>query len=842
MSLRVPLAGALAVLLASLSLSSVIATPGWILSGVGALMVAVAAGLLTRASRFICAAGVATAVLASVVPLLTRPSWWERGAAIAIVVVVGLSALESRFLRALAVLAGYLATMLLYLNLVFAHAASYGYLIPSAHSLGVLGAQWRTAFAEFQYAPPVPDITAVSLVTSVGIGIVAIAVDLLAARLRHPALAGIPLLVLYSVPVASKSKVFGGPQIVIFAIALAGYLGMLSADSRERLRMWGRLVTFRHVQSADEAGTGPDTSQLAASGRKIGLAAVCLAIIIPFILPSLHTQDIFATSGVGSGDGGGSAAVSPLLNVQSLLEAKPQPVLSYTTTAASPREQYFQVYVLNYDAHDNQWKTSLTAADRAVLGPVLPWRAPGVTKAAKVTTVTTQVHIGKNDNGPAVLPVPYAPVRLTVPGGGWQETGGSLMVFSPGVSLDGLHYTVISREDNPRASAIPDVPPPGAISAAYGAYDGPDAIRLQQIANQHTAGATTPLAQALALQKWFLSGAFRYSLRPGLPSGNWLLRFLTRDRRGFCSQFAQAFAILARELGIPSRVAIGYTGGSPGPGGTWQITTADAHAWPELYFAGEGWLRFEPTPSGPHGQGTASVPQYAGGPPPGGGAAPGGGTGGNLHNRAGGAPGGHRPNALNRFTQITAGNAAGGSAGRHRSASLAGAGIAIAILIVLMLAWPMTGRQITRRRRWHAARSDRALAHVAWRELTDDLTDYGLPSTPGETPRMLTRRLSADLTLTEPAAGALARIAAAEEHACYARAPLSGDGLRTDSRVVRHAIAAWVSRRDRLRARLLPLSSLHAARNLSQRLGEVLSWLDLSWPALRRQLRGAADR
>ena len=841
MNLRLSVAAAIAVVLASLSLSSVIASGGWIPAGIAATAVVAGAGLATRLSRLTSAAIVTVLVLAAVIPLLTRPGWGERAAGLAIVAVVALSATGQRLLRAVATVAGDLAALLLYLNLIFAHSSAYGFLIPSARSVSVLGDLWRSAFALFQYAPPIPDIPAVSLVTSAGVGVVAITVDLIAVRLRRPALAGIPLLVLYSVPVASNLKVFGAPQMVIFAISLAGYLALLSADSRERLRLWGRLVTFRHVQTADEAGAGPDTSELAASGRRIGLAAVCLAIVVPVILPTVHAHDIFGTNQTGNG-AGATAAVSPLLTMQSQLEAKPSPVLSYTTTAADPHEQYFQVYVLNYSARHNRWQTSLSADDRSLNGGPLPWSPQGVTKTTKVTSVTTSVQISKNESGPAVLPMPYAPQELYSAGGGWQETAGTLMVFSPTVSLNSLSYRVVSREADPKASAIPDESPPGAISAQYAGYTGPDSIRLQQIATAHTGGALTPLAQALALQRWFLSGAFTYSLKPDLPSGNWLLSFLTTDKRGFCSQFAQAFAVLARELGIPSRIAIGYTGGSPGLGRTWEVTTADAHAWPELYFAGEGWLRFEPTPAGVRGQGTADVPTYAGGAPVAGGPAPG--SGGQTS--PGGATGPTSPDRrriLNRLAHETQGGTGGPAAARRaHGGSLAWVGIVVPVLLIGLVAWPMLTRQLTRRRRWYTARTDLSRAHVAWRELTDDLADYGLGAPPGETPRSLTRRVSAEAGLSPDAASALARITAAEEQACYARAPRPGDGLRADSATVRRAMAASVSRGNRLRARLMPASTVQAARRASQQASNMLSWLDESWPAFGRQLRGLARR
>ena len=95
-----------------------------------------------------------------------------------------------------------------------------------------------------------------------------------------------------------------------------------------------------------------------------------------------------------------------------------------------------------------------------------------------------------------------------------------------------------------------------------------------------------------------------------------LTDFLFHTKTGYCQQFAFAMAGLARLLGIPSRIAVGYTAGSRRANGTWKVTTADAHAWPELYFAGLGWIRFEPTPGGPTGQGTATVPNYGASPGP----------------------------------------------------------------------------------------------------------------------------------------------------------------------------------------------------------------------------------
>lgn len=838
MNPRLAVTAAVAVVLASLSLSSVIDGANWFVTGLGAVAVVAVAGIVTRLSRLASAVTATVAVLIAVVPLLSWPSWGARIAGLVIVVITALSATGARPLRGIAVLACYLASLLLYLNLAFAHGSAFGFLIPSHSSLSALGHLWRGAFADFKYSPPVADPQAVSLVAAAGIGAVAITVDILAVRLRRPAIAGLPLLLLFSVPVASNLKVFGVPQLIIFALSLTGYLGLLAADGRQRLRMWGRLVTFRHVQSPDEAGSGPDTRELAASGRRVGLAAVCLAIVIPVILPAMHTHDLFASSGGGGGGGGsGDSGVSPLLRVGSLLEGKPEPVLTYTTTAASPGEQYFQVYALNYDAQGNQWLPQ-HSADHPTAG-MLPWAAPGVTTSTPVSLVRTTVHISRSYNGPAVLPLPYAPTQLQVNDGsdGWLESSGSLMVFNNGLDMANLAYTVRSAEPDPRAANIPNVPVPASIQSQYGSYHGPDRAELHRLARQHTDGATTPLQKAQDLENWFLND-FSYSLKPGLPARNWLPTFLTTDQRGFCSQFAQAFAVLARLVGIPSRIAVGYTGGTPvhGQGATWQVTTADAHAWPELYFTGEGWLRFEPTPTGARGQATAEVPAYAGIgntlPPKG-----------NLVTNPT-SPAAKSP--ISKQSHISAHLDHGADSGFTAASKHAGSGLWLAVgipaAVFLLIAWPALIRLATRRRRWLTASSDAELAHAAWRELTDDLADYGLGFTPAETPRAVAGRVTRDAHLDKSGIEAVQRISAAEERARYARLAGPGAGLKAQVRTAQEAISASVPRRQRLRARLLPASTLAAARRMTQRASELLSWLDFSWPAMRRQLRVALRR
>ena len=193
--------------------------------------------------RLTVAAATAT-VLTSIAlyPLLAGGIWFWAGVGAVIVVAVIGAATRRRAIPAIVCFAATIAGEFLYLNAVFGSRGSWGGLVPtgtSVHHLRLLVAQ---ATAETsKYAPPVP-APGIVLLTAAGIGLVAALTDVLAVRLHRPALAGLPLLVLFCVPLTTDVRpgVVGGT--LVFCAGVVGYLGLLSADGRHRLRLWGRLV------------------------------------------------------------------------------------------------------------------------------------------------------------------------------------------------------------------------------------------------------------------------------------------------------------------------------------------------------------------------------------------------------------------------------------------------------------------------------------------------------------------------------------------------------------------------------------------------------------------------
>src|SRR5262249_46850065 len=155
--------------------------------------------------------------------------------------------------------------------------------------------------------------------------------------------------------------------VLVFCLSGAGYLAMLSADGRERIRVWGRLVSLwraaprygrapggsfdgtgpdgRRLEERGERRQGPDTRALAAAGRRVGLASIVLALFAPLIVPGLHASKLFSSGpgigGTGGGGGGGQSLTLPgALNqaVAQLHESQSRALFTYSTNATQSQQ------------------------------------------------------------------------------------------------------------------------------------------------------------------------------------------------------------------------------------------------------------------------------------------------------------------------------------------------------------------------------------------------------------------------------------------------------------------------------------------------------------------------
>lgn len=130
---------------------------------------------------------------------------------------------------------------------------------------------------------------------------------------------------------------------------------------------------------------------------------------------------------------------------------------------------------------------------------------------------------------------------------------------------------------------------------------------VYEAALEVTAGATTDYDRLILLQNWFRTN-FEYSLDVQAGHGNDAIEQFLRNRVGYSEQFAATFAVMARTLGIPSRVAVGFTPGELRSDRRYSVLGRNSHAWPEVWFDDIGWVDFEPTP----GRGIPGAEDYTG--------------------------------------------------------------------------------------------------------------------------------------------------------------------------------------------------------------------------------------
>jgi hypothetical protein len=296
-------------------------------------------------------------------------------------------------------------------------------------------------------------------------------------------------------------------------------------------------------------------------------------------------------------------------------------------------------------------------------------------------------------------------------------------------------------------------PPPQSISSQFLALPADFSSRARDLAAQLVAGAATPYDRALSLQNFFRLH-FTYSLDVQKGHGdNRLDQFLFVAQAGYCEQFAGAYAAMARSIGLPARVAVGFTPGDPDPSdpGLYHVLGKHAHAWPEVYLTGYGWVPFEPTPGrgAPNAQYTG-VPEQQDSPPlPAGSSIPSSTTttpDPSLPSGSAVSPGGLPEQGDTGSSSTTA-----APVSHPSNNAWAGwllyivGGIALGYAGVLLL-----GRRAVRKIRRRRAASANARIDVAWREAVESLGVLGLSSASAETPLEFAARAEQRTRLNAP--------------------------------------------------------------------------------------------
>lgn len=590
--------------------------------------------------------------------------------------------------------------------------------LPVGAGLQSLRAAFDAAISSAQaFASPVPrDAPPIDpILVAGGLGCLLL-VDALACTLRRVPLAGLPLLAVQTVPLGLLSE---EPAWAVFALSAGGFLLVLFLHESERLGSWGRGLPGAEQPAGHAGGQSPDgeghrvrTSAVRTSAVLVGASATALAVVVPAAVPALDLRPL----GLGGGSGGSSQIdlENPMTDLRrDLRRGEDIPLLRVRTD--DPRPSYLRISVLNRFS-ENAW----TSGDRDIPGDqVADGRLPaleGVDQSVPRREHEYQVQVS-DDFRSTWLPT-QAPVQRIRAAGDWRYDTATMDFIASDDDLDtaGLAYSMTSIELQPDpATMLAASSGAGEVSTTFLELprDTPDLVR--DLATRVTQGTTSRFGKAVALQDWFRrDGGFTYDLEVDLGNGtDDLVAFLSEGgRTGYCEQFASAMAVMARSLGIPARVAVGFLAPDRTGPRTYEYSAWDLHAWPELFIPGAGWTRFEPTPP----TRASGVPSY-------------------TQIDIGAQPGVSTPTPTPTAAPTTPGAGAGAAPRREPEPERSDAsnadrdgfpvwrtvgGLLAALVLVALLLAPGTVRRGRRRRRLAGSPED------VWDELRDSAVDLGL--------------------------------------------------------------------------------------------------------------------
>jgi transglutaminase-like putative cysteine protease len=610
------------------------------------------------------------------------------------------------------------------------------------------------------------------------IGVILIMTDLLVSGIGHPVWGIAPPATLFLVPAIGLSNDTGAIPFLCIAV---GYLAILVAEGLNSTARWTRGLTR---DSAEGFGTATPVVWRAAG--YLGISALVGVLFFGVALPTLALPGF--GFGYGPGGNGPLQLTDPTLDLRrNLTQPTDRKVIEYRTDA--PGGVYLRLASLPQFSSAG-WASVQIRLDSGSTLPAIPGAAGNIGESRNTTVQVL-------DFRSQYLPMPYAP-RSFDASGDWRFDANSLIVVNGNDRADTLRnltYTVESTDIAPDPdelnSAVAGIPPDASVTAAM-PRDLPKSIT--ELTQSVIKDADTPTQKAAAIQSYLRSSRFTYSTRP-LPGSGYqaLENFLLRDRQGYCEQFAASMAVMARVAGIPSRVSVGFLPGRQS-GETWEVSIRDMHSWPELYFSGYGWVRFEPTP----GSVTGSAPEWtlpqssSGGDDPSADPSSEASDAGPTESTA--------PSADPTVAPTTSASPSGATL--KRTAVVTGVGV----LVLLILAAPATLRIRRRSARLSSDAPAEEQVESAWAEIRDTVLDYG-GSWPEGSPRAIGREVGEQLE--QPESSAMASVATLVERSRYARSftdEAAARDLPSVTEDIRKGIAAPKSWGRKALAWMLPKS------------------------------------
>lgn len=470
----------------------------------------------------------------------------------------------------------------------------YGLPTPSA-AAGIIGAITRAVESSSLDFAPVPLRPGYVIMAVAGMWACATVGEVATFRWRRPLLASFGPIALFAFLMIVGEDSLGGLLALLFVGAL---LTFWAVESTHRLRSWGRWVGAWTNRDEDPGGA---TGRLA---RRMGVSAVAAAIVAPLIVPALGSGLLTwrtpveggpsdgAASGIGPG--GGAGAINPFVDVRpKLLE---QTDAEFFRVRAD-RQSYWRLMSLS--SFDGELWSEGESSLHDLAGTQVAGEQP-----SELSEPLSQSYELTGLEGP-FAPAAEKPTEVVEGADEFVFDVETQHLEAADDNVSGLRYEVVSLEPDPSFAQLKDAAVGGLGESESTYLQLPEDIdpRFAELAENWIAqaNATSDFERLVALQDRFqTSGEFVYSQEAPAPENqeNYLAEFLFNTRIGYCQQYATAFAVLARSLGYPTRVSVGFLPGDEDPEnpGTYIVRGTHAHAWPEVYFDDHGWVRFEPTP------------------------------------------------------------------------------------------------------------------------------------------------------------------------------------------------------------------------------------------------------
>lgn len=722
-----------------------------------------AAGAWRISVALLCCFGV---VVAGLYPLLQGILWWF-GVVLVVVAVLG-SAAVSRLVSRRRWLPTLVSSLMLIviLTVFFAARTAFLFVVPTLGTLVQFGDLGQAGALSISAQSVPAEVTfGIMFLLCLGIGALAIVADLVAVTWRLPALAGVPLAVVLGIPAFIGIDL---TDLFIFMLAAIAWLVLLRAG--QPLRQTSRALG-------------------------LGAVAVAVALVMPLVLPPVDESQA-----TGDAFGGYLAGVNPVLNLgDDLRRNLPRTVLRYNSRTDSPT--YLRLVSLqNFTAET--WEPDPPTIERdnrpSTIGPV-----PGLAENVGFENDTTWIDV--SNLGSPWLPVPYPVTSVTGLRGDWFWDSDDLTLTSPDRAARGEVYraeSLIVQPTPAQLTSAGSVVPPG-----YQKYldlpEGMPAI-IADTARTVAGAATSNYGMAVALQEFFRDGDFTYSETAPVDQGydgsgmEVLAKFL-EVRSGYCIHYASAMAVMARTLGIPSRVAVGFLPGTQEDElvegrVSYRVTTRDVHSWPELYFDGIGWTRFEPTP------GLGFVPTYADEATPGVPIPP------STDPTSEPTPT-STPSPTGVAVPLDPDDPAASESGTAASLAWVWPALIVLAALLLLLA-PAIVRALQRSIRMRRLASGSPAAGTGWRELLQTAEDLGFGIEETTTPRGAARAIARAARLGDADAAALQGTLRVVERESFGRPGMRASGATQVEHVTRISsrMRAAVGIRTRLFAALAPRS------------------------------------